>query len=185
MALPLPPLPEGCQALRLRSTQEIYWDRIRVGVSRPDSLRRLEVPMTEAVLGFCGFPRRSTGPQRQPGYDYDRRDQFGDVRHQAGFYTDFGPCLELVSQTDDACAIIGPGEEIRVRFETHPDELEPVAGGMRRYWVLELAGWCKDMDLFTHQGERLEPLPSRDGMGPGSAARALMERYNRRFAAGR
>ena len=141
--------------------------------------------MTDATLGFCGFPRRTTGPQRQPEYDYGRRAQCGDVRHQAGFYTDFGPCLELVSRTDDACAIIGPGEEIRLRFDSIADTLGVPAPGMRRHWVLQLAGWCKDMDLFTHQGERLEPLPSRDGQGPDAAARALMQRHNRRFASGR
>lgn len=185
MALPLPQLPVGCRALRLRSNQEIYWDRIRLGVRLPISLSSLEVPMQSAALGFCGFPRRSTGPQRQPQYDYGRRDQFGDVRHQAGFYTGFGPCLELVSRTDDACAIIGPGEEIRFRFDTTSKSLGNPAPGMRRHWVLQLAGWCKDMDLFTHQGERLEPLPSRNGLGPDPIAQALMQRYNHRFAAGR
>ena len=185
MALPIPRLPEGCRALRLRSNQEIYWDRIRVGVRHSGSLEPLELPMTDATLAFCGFPRRSTGLQRQPMYDYAHRDQFGDVRHQAGFYTDFGPCLDLVSATDDACAIIGPGEEIRLRFDSSAHVLGVPAPGMRRHWVLQLAGWCKDMDLFTHQGERLEPLPSRDGQGPDAAARTLMHRYNRRFASGR
>mgnify|MGYP001270550239 CR=1 FL=1 len=185
MALPLPRLPAGCRALRLRSNQEIYWDRIRVGVTRPGTPQGLIVPLKSAVLGFCGFPRRSTGPQRQPEYDYARREQFGDVRHQAGFYTDFGPCMELVSATDDACAIIGPGEEIRFRFDTDSTRIPAPGPGMRRHWVLQLAGWCKDMDLFTHQGERLEPLPSRGGNGPNTDARALMQRYNRRFAAGR
>ena len=99
----------------------------------------------------------------------------------SGFYTAFGPCLPLVEDVDDACAIIGPGEEIRLQFGA----LEAPLPGFQRHWVLELNGWCKDMDLFTHQGERIEPLPSRDGMGPGTAARDLMERYNRRFAAGR
>ena len=35
MALPLPPLPDGCRRLRIRSNLEIYWDRIRLGVRRP------------------------------------------------------------------------------------------------------------------------------------------------------
>ena len=35
MALPLPPLPAGSTALRLRTSQEIYWDRIAVVYSEP------------------------------------------------------------------------------------------------------------------------------------------------------
>ena len=183
MALPLPPLPDGCRRLRIRSNLEIYWDRIRLGVRRPGEPEASVLPMESAELAWCGFPRRSTGPQRQPFYDYQRRDQYGDMRHQPGFYTSFGECTPLVTSIDDACAILGPGEELRVRFT---DAVQaPPAPGTRRHWVLRLAGWCKDMDLFTVDGERLEPLPARSGGRPGLEARRLMERFNRRFASGR
>ena len=103
------------------------------------------------------------------------------MRHQTGHYTSFGPCLPLVDEVDDACAIIGPGEEVRIRFA----ELPPPESGLERRWILEFDGWCKDMDLFTLDGERLEPLPSRGAGGPDTAARALMARFNLRFASGR
>ena len=183
MALPLPPLPEGCRRLRLSSNQEIYWDRIRLGSRREVPTLQQRLPMLSAEVAWCGFPRRTTGPQRQPHYDYQRRDPFGDVRHQAGYYTDFGRCEPLVERVDDACAIIGPGEELRVSFDEQTEP--PLAAGHRRYWVLELDGWCKDMDLFTVDGERLEPLPARFGEAPSEAARRLMKRFNRRFASGR
>ncbi|MAJ47777.1 MAG: hypothetical protein CBC35_11010 [Planctomycetes bacterium TMED75] len=183
MALPLPPLPEGCRRLRLKSNQEIYWDRIRLGSRREVPTPQHALPMLSAEVAWCGFPRRTTGSQRQPQYDYQKRDPFGDVRHQAGFYTDFGRCEPLVVRADDACAIIGPGEEFRVRFDEQTEP--PLAAGYRRYWVLELDGWCKDMDLFTVEGERLEPLPARSGESPSEAARELMKRFNRRFASGR
>ncbi|MEE2680945.1 MAG: FG-GAP-like repeat-containing protein [Planctomycetota bacterium] len=182
MALPLPPLPEGCRALRLRTNQEVYWDRIRLATQVERPLVATPLPITSAEVAWCGFPRRTTGPQRQPHYDYQQRDQFGDMRHQAGFYTEFGPCLPLIDSTDDACAIIGPGEELRVRFA---DPETPPAAGTRRYWILDLDGWCKDMDLFTVEGEQLEPLPARSGNGPSEEARRLMRRYNSRFASGR
>ena len=83
--------------------------------------------------------------------------------------------------TDDASAIIGPGEEIRLRFKSLPPPVE----GMTRRWVLELDGWCKDMDLFTVEGERLDPLPARENGDPGPFARELMRRFNTRFASGR
>lgn len=181
MSLPLTDLPKGTTALRLRTNQEIYWDRIRVARRSPVSITRSESELLHATIGNCGFPVRTTGRQRQPSYDYGRREQFGDVRHQAGFYTAWGDCLELVATTDDASAIIGPGEEIRLRFKSLP----PPTEGLTRRWVLELDGWCKDMDLFTVNGERLEPLPARENGDPGTSARELMGRFNTRFASGR
>jgi hypothetical protein len=180
MCLPIDSLPEGCTALRLRSNQEIYWDRIRLARRSGVRFQAHSSDPISAELVRCGFPRRTTGDQRQPHYDYQDRAPMGDVRHQAGFYTGFGPCLPLVKQVDDACAIIGPGEEIRLRFGD-PIAPEP---GMKRHWVLELNGWCKDMDLFTVEGERLEPLPARATDGPGPEARGLMKRFNVRFASG-
>lgn len=181
MCLPIGDLPSGCTTLRLRSNQEIYWDRLRVARRSDLPLVRHVVDTEAAELAWCGFPQRTVGSQRQPHYDYQARAPLGDVRHQPGDYTAFGPCLPLVSSIDDASAIIGPGEELRVRFGDAPE----VGAGRQRHWVLELNGWCKDMDLFTRDGERLEPLPSRDGRGPDAAARELMRRFNVRFAAGR
>ena len=181
MSLPIDALPAGSTAIRLRSNQEIYWDRIRLARRSDVPIERHEATASDAELARCGFPERTTGEQRQPRYDYQRRSPFGDVRHQTGHYTSFGPCLPLVDEVDDACAIIGPGEELRIHFADLP---EP-GPGLDRFWVLELNGWCKDMDLFTLDGERLEPLPSRGAGGPDTAARALMARFNLRFASGR
>jgi len=50
--------------------------------------------------------------------------------------------------------------------------------GWSRRVQLELAGWCKDMDLFTRDGETLAPLP-------GGGGAELHERFNTRFEAGR
>ena len=182
MALPLPALPPDCRELRIRTNQEVYWDRIRLARQLDRALESSRLPIEAAEVAWCGFPRRTTGTQRQPHYNYQQRDQYGDMRHQSGFYTDFGPCEPLVNSLDDACAIIGPGEELRIRFQKPTSAPAP---GMRRYWVLELDGWCKDMDLFTVQGEQLEPLPARSGNGPSVEARRLMDRFNHRFASGR
>ena len=48
--------------------------------------------------------------------------------------------------------------------------------------MLETNGWAKDMDLFTKDGETLEPLPARGG--PSKRVARLHERYNRRHQAG-
>ncbi len=108
--VPLSGLPPGTTALRLRTNQEIYWDRVAVVQAEPlPQARRTALPLAEARVAETGFARRSTGPQRQPHYDYAQRSPLWDTRHMAGHYTAFGPATELVAAVDDATAIIGPG----------------------------------------------------------------------------
>lgn len=179
MSVPLPPLPEGCTALRLRTNQEIYWDRLSIVVSEPcPAARRHDLILADARCRFLGYPLRTTGPQRQPHYEYDRRTPFWDCRHQSGWYTAFGACAELVAAQDDALAIFGPGEELQLEFEALP----AAAPATVRRLVLETNGWCKDMDLFTRDGETVGPLPTT-GRDP-AIAKVLHGRFNTRFESG-
>jgi hypothetical protein len=178
MALPLPPLPSGTTALRLRTSQEIYWDRIAVAYAEPlPEVRQRVLPLRAAVLQSDGFATRTTGPQRAPYYDDTARRPLDDTRHQRGWYTEFGSIDPLVAGEDHAVAIFGPGEAVVLDFDA------PAAGpaeGWTRVLVLELRGWCKDMDLYTRDGETIEPLP-----GEMTAARArLHPRFNTRYASG-
>lgn len=179
MAYPLPPLPPGTSALRLRTSQEIYWDRVAVvyAESPPPAVRRQGLPMRAATLSAVGFARRTTGPQRTPDYDDDRRAPLGDTRHPRGWYTEFGAVDPLVAEEDGALAILGPGEAVDVAFQA---PATPLPEGWTRQLVLEARGWCKDMDLFTRDGETIEPLPGADS----DARRLLHARFNTRFAAG-
>jgi len=181
--IPREALPEGCTTLRLRSTNEIYHDRVQVAWFEPcpEAVRRPS-PLLAASVAESGFARRPPLPQRRPWYDYDRRMPLWDVRFQFGFYTAFGECTPLLLETDDAVAIFGGGEEVRLEFEAG---LPPTSPGWSRAWVLELDGWCKDMDPFTGKGETLEPLPTRDAEPPSPDRDALHERFNTRFAGGR
>jgi hypothetical protein len=178
MALPLPPLPPGTTALRLRTSQEIYWDRIAVVYAEPlPDARRQVLPMRAARLESDGFAKRTTGAQRAPHYDDDARAPLADTRHQRGWYTEFGTIDPLVADEDHAVAIFGPGEAVVLDFEA-PSSSAPQ--GWTRRLVLELRGWCKDMDLYTLDGETIEPLP-----GTMTAARArLHPRFNTRYASG-
>ena len=178
MALPLPPLPPGTTALRLRTSQEIYWDRIAVVYAEPlPEARRQVLPMRAARLVSDGFAKRTTGPQRVPHYDDDARLPLDDTRHQRGWYTEFGDVDPLVADEDHAVAIFGPGEAVVLDFEAPPASAPQ---GWTRRLVLELRGWCKDMDLYTRDGETIEPLP-----GTMTAARArLHPRFNTRYASG-
>jgi Tfp pilus assembly protein PilF len=180
MSAPLTGLPPGTRALRLTTNQEIYWDRVAV-VQAEDlpQVRRAILPLASAQVAESGFARRTTGPQRQPHYDYARRSPLWDTRHMAGYYSAFGPVSELLTAVDDATAIIGPGEEVHLEFSAG---LPSLPAGWRRRFVVETNGWAKDMDLYTAQGTTLEPLPSS---GRASGPRdALHARYNTRFRAG-
>lgn len=178
MSVPLTGLPRGTTALRVSTTQEIYWDRIAIAF--PESVpavRHQRMPVSAARLDEVGFPQRTTGPQRRPHYDYDRRSPLLDTRHPRGWYTAIGAVEPLVASADDAVAIFGPGEEVHLEFDAPP----PPPPGWTRRIVLEVRGWCKDMDLYTRDGDTVAPLPGR----ASPRREALHSRFNTRYEAGR
>lgn len=171
MSFPLAGLPQGTRALRLTTTQEVYWDRLAVAGAEPcPEARRVVLPRRKAWLDEVGFARRSTGPQRLPHYDWERRLPLWDCRHQRGLYTRFGDVEALVAGTDDALVVFGPGEEVHLEWEARLPASE--AGWTRRF-VLETTGWCKDSDLATRDGDTVGPLPVREGVTPSPARDAL------------
>ena len=183
MALPLPKLPKGTDALRMRSNLEIYWDNIRVVKAETlmeASTNRLSP--AKATVRSSGFAHRTTGPQRTPHYDYDNRLTRGDAKHASGFYTSMGDAFELVEQSDSAVAIVGSGEEIHLEF----DVPKPPKEGFRRYYAIEFQGWAKDMDLYTEHGDTVEPLPNHDNITAAQLSKRNMlhTRYNVRYQSG-
>lgn len=199
MSVPLDNLPKGTSQLRITTNQEIYFDRIVVAWSepQPDQVVRRELPMNHARLIQSGFALRTTGDQMQPHYDYDRRTPYWDTRYQRGNYTQLGEMSDLVRKHDDALAIFGPGEEIHMEFSADlpdvpftlgADVSGPGEGGRwTRVFVLEFNGWCKDMDLFTKDGETIEPFPESELLSP--AGRTERDRlhglFNTRYQSGR
>jgi hypothetical protein len=178
MTFPLPALPKGARALRLTTTQEIYWDRLAVVYSEPapDVVVR-SAPLAGATLRQSGFARRTTGPQRTPHYDYDDRKPLLDTRHPRGWYSRLGPVTPLVERDDDAVAIFGPGEDVLLEF-TAPGQ--PPPEGWTRRVILDTKGWCKDMDLYTKDGDTVAPLPGAET----AARRALHAAFNTRYEGG-
>jgi tetratricopeptide (TPR) repeat protein len=179
MAVPLPRLPRGTRALRLRTNQEIYWDRIAVAWPENASAVARPLMLAAADVRRAGFPRRTTGAQQQPSYDYSHRDPLWDTRTQSGRYTAYGPVTQLVAQRDDGLAIIGPGDELHLEYQALP----AVAPGFTRRYVLESRGWAKDMDLYTRDGDSVGPVPA-SGMD-AKIRDSLNERFNTRYASGR
>jgi hypothetical protein len=177
MSVELTGLAPGTTQLRITTNQEIYWDRLAVAFAElrpPEGVRRHDLPLQSAALERPGFPKRTTGPQAQPHYDFDDRSPLWDARRQRGHYTALGPATELLARPDGALAIFGPGEGVHLEFAA--PHAAPPAGWTRRF-VLESRGWCKDMDLFTRHGDTLAPLPgSRD-----ASADALHALYSSRL----
>ncbi len=180
MTLPLGGLPAGTRALRLTTTQEIYWDRVTVAYAEASPAAEAAVrvlPLASATLAEGGFAVRTTGPQRTPAYDYDRRLPLWDTRYPRGWYTRFGDVRALLDASDDATVILGPGEEVVLDFAAPSTSLPP---GWTRHYVLRSRGWCKDMDLYTRDGETVAPLPGRET----AARQRLHATFNTRFKGG-
>jgi hypothetical protein len=183
-SVPLDGVPPSVTALRLRTTQEIYWDRLAVAWTEDaPAVQRHQLALVDSRVSKTGFPTRRKLAQQRPEYDYGERSPFWDTRYPQGFYTALGPATELLTETDSAVAVIGPGEEVHLDFSA---ELPPVPPGWNRRWVLETNGWAKDMDLYTRDGDTVEPLPIASEWDHDPAIRAMLHaRYNSRFQAGR
>ena len=178
-------LPPGCTTLRITTNQELYIDRCRIVWSEPcpQAIER-RVAIAFARVRESGYAKRIPAPQRRPIYDYDARVPLFDCRTQPGWYTATDvDCAPLVEAIDDAVAIFAAGEELRLTFDSAAPPLEH---GWSRAFVLDLNGWCKDMDPLTRDGARVDPLPMRDSESSPSPARdALHREFNTRYRGGR
>ena len=184
MALPLPTLPEGVTKVRLRANMEIYWDRIRIALEEtPPEMKHERLKMVSALTKRTGFALHTTGPQKLPYYDYDRRTTYNDAKYAQGFYTNHGNVADLVGSLDGAVAIVGSGEEIHMEFEPVQADVE---NGRQRRFVVDFRGWVKDMDMYTSTGEKVEPLPILRGLADEQLRNRerLHEKFNLRFQSG-
>ena len=86
------------------------------------------------------------------------RKQMEQWLEHEGFYTRFGPVVDLVSEIDDRLAIFGAGEELALSFAL--DQLPALPAGWRRTLFLHTEGWEKDGDPNVACGQTVAPLPS-------------------------
>jgi len=178
---------------RIRSTMEVFWDRISLGVDRgPERLRVTRVEPSGAHLHHRGYPREYSPDGRMPqAYDYGIMDPGYVLKNIPGNYTRFGDVLPLVSATDDRTAVFGRGEEVTLTYPTA--DLPELAPGWRRTLILYAAGWCKDRDPYTGAGDSVGPLPWRgmstypppEGEEFPAGNRAWIAEWNTRRVAGR
>jgi hypothetical protein len=111
------------------------------------------------MLRRAGFAREVSPDGREPLiYDYQQSDATAPFHVLRGAYTRFGDVKELLSEFDDRYVLVGPGEEIALKFDAAEF---PVPAGKTRSFILVSHAYCKDMDLYTATPQTLEPLPFR------------------------
>ncbi|MBL7188380.1 MAG: hypothetical protein ISS70_18800 [Phycisphaerae bacterium] len=146
------------QRLRISSNMELYWDRIFLAPLAHSALSVQEAAVTQADLHFLGYPKEFSSDGRLPKlYDYDSVDRMIPWKSMSGQYTRYGDVTELLDRADDCYVIMGPGEEITLRFSTHA--FSAVPRGFQRRFILKTDSFCKDMDLYTAHPDTVTPLP--------------------------
>jgi Tfp pilus assembly protein PilF len=147
--------------VRLTTNLEIGYDQ--VFIARDAGANQVTVrslPLAEADLRRVGFAREFSPDGRLPLiYDYDGMEATAPFHVLRGAYTRYGPVKELLTEFDDRYVLVGPGDEIALKFDAR--RLPPTAPGMVRSFVLVSHAWCKDMDLYTAAPQTLGPLPFR------------------------
>src|SRR5262249_48992819 len=117
-----------------------------------------EIPLSEASLGFRGYPRRIEGRVRGDViYDHEDVSRSGPFAHHSGQYTAYGDVLSLLKAADDRFAIIGSGDEVSLEFD--PAGAPPVRPGWSRDYFLYADGFAKEMDFYAALSGTVEPLP--------------------------
>ena len=184
-------VPPTARQLRLTTNLEVYYDQIFLAQPiGPTGVSVRPVPLREARLRRVGFAREYSPDGRLPLiYDYHQTDATAPFHVLKGGYTRYGLVTELLADFDDRYVIMGPGDEVALRFDAAA--LAPVPAGHVRSFVLVSHAYCKDMDLYTATPQTLEPLPFR-GMSrypypateqyPATAEyRTFRETYNTRL----
>ncbi len=152
-------LPTTDHRVKLSTNFAIFWDRAFATVGPQDvPVRQTLLPVASADLHERGFSHEYV---RVPGGpmipDYQALDHQRQWRDLVGWYTRFGEVTDLLQQPDSQYVIVGPGDEITLRFDA--TALPPLADGWRRDFVIHTDGWLKDGDLNSATGKTVEPLP--------------------------
>jgi tetratricopeptide (TPR) repeat protein len=146
--------------VRIVTSLCVYWDEIYLFENNnlPET-RLTEIPMSSADLHFRGFSHATIDPERkQPeSFDYQSVSPTTMWNPTPGNYTRYGTVDDLLRQPDDRMAIMGSGDEIRMRFAAAG--LPALPSGWRRDYLLLVDGWAKDADANTAFSQSVLPLP--------------------------
>ena len=177
MVVDTPPLPEGATRLRIVTTRWLHWDRVAWstdmgGTGGADVVVQARLDAATAELAYRGFSTQTRPAPNGPHlFDYQRTSTESPWLPFPGRYTRFGEVSELLTAVDDRQVVIGPGDEIRLRFDARG--LKPPKPGYTRTVFLESFGWDKDADRNTWKADSNLPLPFQAMTGypfaPGEA----------------
>ncbi len=150
--------PDGPRRVRLRTSMEIYWDRLAWATGRPDTKLKTHVMKPDSArLRYRGFSTVVQTERRKPTVPvYDSIASTAPIWPDLeGYHTRFGDVRELVTETDDRYVIMNAGDEMVLRFDAPP----PPPEGWTRDFVLVGDGWVKDGDYNTGYSKTVRPLP--------------------------
>jgi tetratricopeptide (TPR) repeat protein len=146
--------------LRIVTNLCVYWDEIFLseGASAAKAQQH-EVALESADLHFRGFSESAIHPERkQPDtFFYSNVSSTSFWNPTPGLYTRYGDVRNLLREVDDQMAIMGSGDEMRLRFRA--SDLPPLAAGWKRDFLMKVDGWAKDRDPNTAFSTSVEPLP--------------------------
>jgi len=144
--------------LRLRTSMEVYWDRLAWAVGLPDTqVRTARATLSDAELRYRGFSLVTQASPSSPELaHYDTIAGTGQQwRNLEGYYTRYGGVRELLEKIDDRIVIVNSGDELRMRFRAVP----PPADGWTRDFVFIGDGWMKEGDYNFQFSRTVLPLP--------------------------
>ena len=144
--------------LRLRTSMEIYWDRLEWAEAAPETtLKTQRIGLSSAELRRRGFSKFSQANDSSPELpDYNQLEGTAQKwRDLIGYYTRYGEVRELLEKIDDRMVIVCAGDEIRLKFAAPP----PPPAGWTRDYVMVGDGWIKDGDLNSTFSKTVLPLP--------------------------
>jgi len=144
--------------LRLRTSMEVYWDRLEWAVGLPNTqVRTQRLSLSDAELRYRGFSLVTQASPSSPELaHYDILAATGPQwRNLEGYYTRYGGVRELLEKNDDRIVIVNSGDELRMRFPAVP----PPAAGWTRDYVFIGDGWMKEGDYNFQFSRTVLPLP--------------------------
>ncbi|HZF37400.1 MAG TPA: ASPIC/UnbV domain-containing protein, partial [Blastocatellia bacterium] len=150
--------PGAPRKLRLRTSMEIYWDRLEWAEALPETTFKTQrINLSSAELRRRGFSKFSQADDSSPELpDYNQFEGTAQKwRDLIGYYTRPGDVRELLEKIDDRMVITCAGDELRLKFAALP---APPTGWTRDY-VMVGDGWIKDGDLNSTFSKTVLPLP--------------------------
>ncbi|HKQ74334.1 MAG TPA: FG-GAP-like repeat-containing protein [Blastocatellia bacterium] len=150
--------PGAPRKLRLRTSMEIFWDKLEWAEGLPEAtLKTQRIGLSSAELRRRGFSKFSQANDSSPELpDYNQIEGTSQKwRDLIGYYTRHGEVRELLEKIDDRMVIVCAGDEIRLKFAALP----PPPAGWTRDYIMVGDGWIKDGDLNSTFSKTVLPLP--------------------------